>query len=55
MMFDGLPPNPVVQIPDLVTFWSTYPTLSASNTFTVHFSPSTNNPVFYKIVATNAP
>ena len=40
---------------NVVTFWSTYPTLSASNTFTVHFSPSTNNPVFYKIVATNAP
>ncbi len=36
-------------------FATTYPNLSSSNTFTVHFEPPTNNPVFFKIITTYAP
>jgi hypothetical protein len=37
------------------TIWSTYPSLSPSNTYTLHFAPPLKNPVFFKVVATNAP
>lgn len=40
---------------NVAPFWSTYPTLSTSNTYTLHFAPLSNNPVFFKIITTNAP
>lgn len=40
----------------VVPFWTTYPSLSPSNTYTVHFDKPTNSgPYFYTITATNAP
>jgi hypothetical protein len=37
------------------TVWSTYPALSASNTFTLNFVPPTNSPIFFGVAATNSP
>ncbi|MEI8138819.1 MAG: hypothetical protein WCI03_03015 [bacterium] len=36
-------------------FWSSYPAFTASNTVTLHFAPPTNNPVYFRVVATNTP
>ncbi|MEI6148687.1 MAG: hypothetical protein WCS01_06290, partial [bacterium] len=36
-------------------FWSTYPTLSPSNTYTVHFNLTNIPACYYRIVTTNAP
>lgn len=40
----------------ITNYWTSYPNLSASNTFTVYFGkPAGSAPAFYKIIVTNTP